>query len=75
MQGGEKIFAGSKTRGEDSKVAGKVFSSKVPTSKPIMETAGPITLTVVTTVPIMKPKGIMIGGSASKPNVDIAGSA
>ncbi|CAI9296673.1 unnamed protein product [Lactuca saligna] len=77
VQGGENIFACSKTGGEDSKVVGRLFSSKIRTTKPIMATAGQITSTVVTTVPITKPKGIVIGktgdigGSASKPRDDV----
>ena len=55
---------------EEAKVVGKVYITQIPSSKPIISKAQPVSSTVVTTRPITK--GIVIGssgegGSQSKP--------
>ncbi|CAI9277320.1 unnamed protein product [Lactuca saligna] len=73
VQGGEKIdqikfveqvktCEGMKTTTEDAKVVGKIYPSKV-VAKATVVSAGPVTSTVITTVPIPKPisKGVVIG--------------
>ena len=78
MQGREKKVGDAKAGGEaspeDCKVVGKFFSSKIPSTKPIISSARPITSTVVTSMPLTRQisKGIVIGssfegGSGSKP--------
>ncbi|CAI9298591.1 unnamed protein product [Lactuca saligna] len=69
--GEERKGDDAKAGGDDAKLVGKVFSSKIPTTKPIIATVAPITSTVVTILPITRPvlKGIVIGKSA-----DIGGS-
>ncbi|KAL7592159.1 hypothetical protein Lser_V15G33908 [Lactuca serriola] len=71
MQGGERMSEGLKAGGDDAKVVGKVFPSKIPTTKLVIASSGPVSSTVVITVPITRPisKGIIIGKS-----VDIGGS-
>ncbi|CAI9281663.1 unnamed protein product [Lactuca saligna] len=71
VQGGERKGEDTKVGGDDANVLGNVFSSKIPTTKPIIANGGLITSTVVTTVPITKPilKGIEIGKST-----DVGGS-
>ncbi|CAI9285071.1 unnamed protein product [Lactuca saligna] len=69
VQGGERKVGSAKAGGEalheDAKVVGKVYSSKLSTTKPVITSAGPVTSTIVTFVPIPRPisKGIMIGSS------------
>lgn len=62
VQGGEMKSEGSKARGEDAKVVGKVFPLMIPTTKPVIATVGPISSTILTTIPITRPisKGIVM---------------
>ncbi|CAI9282432.1 unnamed protein product [Lactuca saligna] len=77
VQGGEKIeqtkageqvktCEGMKTTIEDAKVVGMVYPSKV-VAKATVVSAGPVTSTMITTVPIPKPisKGVIIGKQTS----------
>ncbi|CAI9286377.1 unnamed protein product [Lactuca saligna] len=75
VQGGEKRVgeaSHAKARGEASqgevKVFGKNFPSKLPSSKPTISSVGPVTSTIVTSMPIMKPisKGVVIGSSTDQ---------
>lgn len=71
-----------KLRMKIAKVFGKVFSLKIPTTKPIISSVGPVTSTVVTAMLITRSstKGIVIGSSAGgsssmKPKATIDNSA
>ncbi|CAI9263199.1 unnamed protein product [Lactuca saligna] len=69
VQGGEKIDkskAAEQTKtSEDAKVVGKLYPSKVVTKLSIIS-AGSVTSTVITTIPLPKPssKGVVIGKQA-----------
>lgn len=72
MQGGERKYVGEGASGkteDEAKVVGKVFTTNIPTTKPIMSKADLVVSTGTTTRKILK--GIVIGttgeGSASKP--------
>ncbi|CAI9302396.1 unnamed protein product [Lactuca saligna] len=56
VHGRERKVGGSTN--EEEKVVGKVFSTKLPTTNPTISTAGPMSSTIVTTMPITK--GIVI---------------
>ncbi|CAI9294571.1 unnamed protein product [Lactuca saligna] len=70
VQGGERKLAE-----EGAKVVGKVFSSNIPSTKPVIVSAELVTSIIITTLPITRTisKGIVIGkplesgGSGSKP--------
>ena len=61
VQGEEKrVGEGSHAKAEgnvlhgDAKVVGKIYPSNIPSTKPIISSVGPVTSTLVTSIPITK---------------------